>query len=101
MYNRCLQLYLQQVMEQFDNNIILASAAYNAGPHRVNRWLPRDEAQQADSWIARIPYRETRRYVQRILSYIAIYDWRLDKPVTPLHKYMPLIQPAGSNTGTK
>jgi soluble lytic murein transglycosylase len=93
--------YLQQVMEQYDNNIILASAAYNAGPHRVDRWLPRDEAQQADSWIARIPYRETRKYVQRILAYIAIYDWRLDKPVTPLHKYMPVIEPAESSTGTK
>ncbi|MDH3934764.1 MAG: transglycosylase SLT domain-containing protein, partial [Gammaproteobacteria bacterium] len=43
--------YLQQVMEQYDNNVILASAAYNAGPHRVDRWLPDNEAQPADSWI--------------------------------------------------
>ena len=88
--------YLQQVMQQYDNNIILASAAYNAGPHRVDRWLPENETQQADSWIARIPYRETRKYVQRILAYTAIYDWRLDQPVTPLHRLMPPIQPAGS-----
>ncbi|MDH3830996.1 MAG: transglycosylase SLT domain-containing protein, partial [Gammaproteobacteria bacterium] len=93
--------YLQQVMEQYDNNVILASAAYNAGPHRVDRWLPDNEAQPADSWIARIPYRETRKYVQRILAYIAIYDWRLDQPVTPLHKHMPVVLPSGSYSGTK
>jgi soluble lytic murein transglycosylase len=93
--------YLQQVMEQYDDNIILASAAYNAGPHRVDRWLPKGQAQPADSWIALIPYRETRKYVQRILSYIAIYDWRLDQPVTPLHKHMPAVLPSGSYSGTK
>lgn len=93
--------YLQQVMERYDDNIILASAAYNAGPHRVDRWLPEQETQPADSWIALIPYRETRKYVQRILSYIAIYDWRLDQPVTPLHKHMPAVLPSGSYSGTK
>lgn len=92
--------YLQQVMEQYDHNVILASAAYNAGPHRVDRWLPEDEAREADSWIALIPYRETRKYVQRILAYIAIYDWRMDQPATRLQAHMPAIQPAGSYTGT-
>jgi len=90
--------YLQQVMEQYDNNIILASAAYNAGPHRVDRWLPKEETWQADSWIALIPYHETRKYVQRILAYIAIYDWRMGQSETPLREHMPLIRPAGSYT---
>ncbi|MCK5383595.1 MAG: lytic transglycosylase domain-containing protein, partial [Gammaproteobacteria bacterium] len=93
--------YLKQVMDQYDKNIILASAAYNAGPHRVDRWLPDEEAQAADSWIALIPYRETRKYVQRILSYIAIYDWRMEQSVTPLRQHMPAIQPTGSYTGSR
>ena len=85
--------YLKQVMDQFDRNVVLASAAYNAGPHRVNRWLPEQEEQPAENWIAAIPFDETRKYVQRILSYAAIYDWRMERPVTPLSKHMPDVLP--------
>ena len=85
--------YLKQVMEAYDDNIVLASAAYNAGPHRVKRWLPEDEEKPAARWIAMVPFNETRNYIQRILAYIAIYDWRLEQPATPLKKHMPLIRP--------
>jgi soluble lytic murein transglycosylase len=85
--------YLKQVMEQFEDNVVLASAAYNAGPHRVNRWLPDEEEQDAGSWVAAIPFDETRKYVQRILAYAAIYDWRLERPVKPLSQHMPDVQP--------
>ncbi|MDX2455935.1 MAG: transglycosylase SLT domain-containing protein [Gammaproteobacteria bacterium] len=93
--------YLKQVMDQYDKNIVLASAAYNAGPHRVERWLPKNEEQTADSWIALIPYSETRKYVQRILAYIAIYDWRMEQPETPLQQLMPVIKPSDSYAGTQ
>jgi soluble lytic murein transglycosylase len=85
--------YLKQVMEQYDRNVVLASAAYNAGPHRVQRWLPEEQEQPAENWVAAIPFDETRKYVQRILAYAAIYDWRMDRPVTPLSKNMPDILP--------
>ena len=85
--------YLKEVMNRYDNNVVLASAAYNAGPQRVQRWLPDDQPQPAASWIAAIPFDETRRYVQRILAYGAIYDWRLQRPVIPLTKHMPEIKP--------
>jgi soluble lytic murein transglycosylase len=85
--------YLKQVMEQFDRNVVLASAAYNAGPHRVNRWLPDKDEEPAESWVAAIPFDETRKYVQRILSYAAIYDWRMERPIKPLSEHMPDVQP--------
>jgi soluble lytic murein transglycosylase len=85
--------YLKQVMDQYDNNIVLASAAYNAGPHRVRRWLPETESRDAASWIALIPFRETRTYVQRVLAYAAIYDWRMQQKITPLHEHMPRVMP--------
>jgi len=85
--------YLKQVMEDYDDNIVLASAAYNAGPQRVERWLPEVGEKPAARWIAMVPYNETRSYIQRILAYIAIYDWRLDRPATPIHKHMPVILP--------
>jgi soluble lytic murein transglycosylase len=85
--------YLRQVMEQYDNSIVLASAAYNAGPHRVRRWLPETGSRSAASWIALIPFTETRKYVQRVLAYAAIYDWRMQRKITPLHKHMPVVMP--------
>lgn len=85
--------YLKQVMAQYDNNIVLASAAYNAGPHRVWRWLPERGSRRADSWIALIPFSETRKYVQRVLAYAAIYDWRMQREITPLHEHMPPVMP--------
>jgi soluble lytic murein transglycosylase len=85
--------YLKQVMEEYDDNIVLASAAYNAGPHRVKRWLPEEEVKPAARWIAMVPFNETRNYIQRILAYMAIYDWRMEQPATPIHKYMPDILP--------
>ncbi len=85
--------YLKQVMNRYDNNVVLASAAYNAGPQRVEHWLPEEDTQSAVSWIAAIPFDETRRYVQRILAYAAIYDWRLQRPVIPLSDHMPDIKP--------
>jgi soluble lytic murein transglycosylase len=83
--------YLREVMDRYDDNPVLASASYNAGPHRVQRWLPGKDSRTADSWVATIPYRETRKYVQRVLAYNAIYDWRLELPLTRLEQRMPAI----------
>ena len=85
--------YLNQVMEDYQRNIVLASAAYNAGPHRVKRWLPEEGSQLAEQWVANVPFDETRNYIQRILAYSAIYDWRMDRPVTTLDEQMPDIYP--------
>ena len=80
-------------MEDYQRNVVLASAAYNAGPHRVKRWLPEEGSQQAEQWIANVPFDETRNYIQRILAYSAIYDWRMDLPITTLDAQMPDIYP--------
>ena len=42
----------------------------------------------------RIPYGETRKYVQRVLAYAAIYEWRMQLPVTPLSRRMPDVRDA-------
>jgi len=83
--------YLMQMYERFGNNIVLATAAYNAGPNAVARWLPRKECMQTDIWVEQIPYTETRKYVSRILYFSSIYDWRLDKDIMPVANRMPLI----------
>lgn len=66
--------YLAELLEEFKGNRVLALAAYNAGPHRVNNWLGEDdEAVPADVWIESIPFRETRDYVQAVLTYRALF----------------------------
>lgn len=65
--------YLGEMMERF-NNKAHSTAAYNAGPHRVDRWLKSRGNLPLDIWIETIPFDETRKYVQNVLTYSAIYD---------------------------
>ncbi|WP_099118039.1 murein transglycosylase [Xenorhabdus ishibashii] len=66
--------YLESVYQRFDNNRILASAAYNAGPANVERWLA-NTAGKIDpiAFIESIPFAETRSYVKNVLAYDMFY----------------------------
>lgn len=86
--------YLRKVMDRFDNNTVLATAAYNAGSQRVKSWLPKDEQLSPDRWIENVPFKETRNYLKQVLAFSAIYDERMQRPITPLKKRMPAIQPS-------
>lgn len=72
--------YLRRMLERLQDNPVLATAAYNAGPNKVAQWLPARSVVPADVWVETIPYRETRAYVQRVMEYTAIYQRRLDVP---------------------
>jgi soluble lytic murein transglycosylase len=69
--------YLGQMAERYGGNRVLATAAYNAGPHRVDRWLPPSGKQDARIWIENIPFNETRKYVRRVLAAETIFHWRM------------------------
>ncbi|PDO85029.1 murein transglycosylase [Kosakonia pseudosacchari] len=76
--------YLQYVYQQFGNNRIFSSAAYNAGPGRVRSWLTNSGGKlDAVAFIESIPFSETRSYVKNVLAYDAYYRYFLngDKPV--------------------
>ncbi|WP_298439063.1 transglycosylase SLT domain-containing protein [uncultured Ferrimonas sp.] len=76
--------YYRQLYHQYGQNRLLASAAYNAGPHRVKQWLKRSQGNlTAAQFVATIPYKETREYVEAILSYQLIYA-TLDQRTIPL-----------------
>jgi len=90
--------YLRKVMNRFDDNTVLATAAYNAGSQRVKSWLPKDEQISPDRWIENVPFKETRNYLKQVLAFSAIYDKRLQRPVTTLKQRMPTIQPRNSPT---
>lgn len=74
-------LYLNELLEKYNGNRILAAAAYNAGPHRVARWMgDNPERLPYDIWIETIPFKETRGYVQNVLAFSVIYGYRLGQP---------------------
>jgi soluble lytic murein transglycosylase len=84
--------YLRRMYDQNQRNPVLATASYNAGPHRISRWLP-EKALPADIWIENIPYNETRRYATSVLSYAAIFDYQRKQAITPLSERMPTVKP--------
>ena len=69
--------YLKYQLDKFSGNPVLATAAYNAGPHRVTKWLKQRGLRSADIWVETIPYHETREYTRNIMAYIAIYERRM------------------------
>lgn len=88
--------YLGQMAKRYGGNRVLATAAYNAGPHRVDRWLPLTGKQDARIWIENIPFNETRNYVRRVLAAETIFHWRLTGEMRRLSSELPQIESASS-----
>jgi soluble lytic murein transglycosylase len=82
-YNVTLgRAYLGSLINDFSGSYVLAVAAYNAGPSRVRQWMqdhgdPRRQNVDVIDWVERIPFTETRNYVQRVLENLQIYRQRL------------------------
>ena len=70
--------YLAQMAERYSGAPWLASAAYNAGPNKVDQWLTARGTLDPDLFVVSIPYKETREYVARVMAFAVIYDWRLN-----------------------
>ncbi|MBO9491266.1 transglycosylase SLT domain-containing protein [Endozoicomonas sp. G2_1] len=69
--------YLKRLLDRHQGNPILATAAYNAGPHRVKQWLQNTPSLPADMWIETIPFKETRDYVKSVMAYQQIYQLKV------------------------
>ncbi len=80
--------HLGKMMKRFNNNPVLALAAYNAGESRVKRWIPDNKRVAADLWAETIPFKETRNYIQNIMLFTPIYEQHLGRPLTPLAQRM-------------
>ncbi len=66
--------YLGRLAEAHRGNLILALAAYNAGPARVKRWLQEMSTADWDEFIERLPLEETRGYVKSVLRNYGLYQ---------------------------
>ncbi|MEM1341122.1 MAG: lytic transglycosylase domain-containing protein [Pseudomonadota bacterium] len=74
--------YLARMARLFDGNIVMMSAAYNAGPGRPPRWMsrfgdPRGGAIDMIDWIEHVPFSETRNYIMRVAESLPVYRARL------------------------
>ncbi len=83
-YNAALgAAFLGEQLRRFDGSYVLTFAGYNAGPNRAREWIERygdprgKDLDTVIDWIERIPYAETRGYVQRVMENYQVYKMRL------------------------
>ncbi|MEO5758912.1 MAG: lytic transglycosylase domain-containing protein [Mesorhizobium sp.] len=83
-YNATLgAAFLGEQLGRFNGSYVLTFAGYNAGPNRAGQWVtkygdPRGKDIDAVvDWIERIPYTETRSYVQRVMENYEVYKMRI------------------------
>jgi len=82
--------YMKNVLASFDNNAVMASAAYNAGPSRARQWrgdYPLEGAIYAET----IPFDETRDYVKKVMSNTVYYSKLFGQPSVSLKQRLGVI----------
>jgi soluble lytic murein transglycosylase len=72
---------ISALLKDYRGSLILTFAGYNAGRGRVQQWVaqhgdPRDPKVDAVDWVERIPFAETRNYVQRVMENLGVYQKR-------------------------
>ncbi|MEQ9048536.1 MAG: lytic transglycosylase domain-containing protein [Sneathiellaceae bacterium] len=77
--------YLKDLLRRWDNHYVLAIAAYNAGSGRVEQWIrrngdPRTQNIDVIDWVEKIPFSETRNYVQRVLEGLQLHRTLMGEP---------------------
>ncbi len=83
--------HLAWLIQRYNNQAPLAIAAYNAGEHRVDRWIKDAAGMPMDVWIENIPFRETRNYVKNVLAFRHVYGTTLQTPTPLLEVYEQIV----------
>lgn len=65
--------YYSELLEEYDNNYMLALTAYNAGTGNLKKWIEQGIIKPDGSNIEDIPYKETNNYVRKIVRDYNIY----------------------------
>jgi len=66
--------YLGELSQRFEGKLLLVLASYNAGEEQVGKWWSNRDGDDIEEFVANIPFRETRRYVQRVYVYYTEYQ---------------------------
>lgn len=86
--------YLAAMKARFHDQLALAAAAYNAGPHRVKQWLERTPFDTGEIWVETIPFNETRHYVQQVMANATVYEWRQQQTPTRKFPVQAIVEPS-------
>ena len=80
--------HIARLMRRYKGNRAVVAAAYNAGEHRVARWLKNADGMATSVWTERIPFRETRDYVKAVIAFAQVYAQLAGEtpPVLALHE---------------
>jgi soluble lytic murein transglycosylase len=83
---------LSALLKEYNGSHIMTFAGYNAGRGRVRDWVkaygdPRDPNVDPVDWVERIPFSETRNYVQRVMENLLVYRVRLDTGSPAISKF--------------
>jgi soluble lytic murein transglycosylase len=85
--------YLDYTHREFGNNTMLAVASYNAGPGRVRQWVNSFGLSDPDEFVQRIPYDETRGYVEHVLgnywNYLRLYSPQIQQQINQIGTLPP------------
>lgn len=83
-YNATLgAAFLGQQLDRYNGSYVLTFAGYNAGPRRADQWMKRygdprgKDIDTVVDWIERLPYAETRSYIQRVMENYEVYKMRI------------------------
>ena len=90
------------MLKEYRGSYLMAFAGYNAGRGRVAEWVakhgdPRDPKVDAVNWIERIPFAETRNYVQRVMENLQVYCARFGASTATVEPNLHRAAPVGSH----
>jgi soluble lytic murein transglycosylase len=82
---------LAALLQEYRGCHIMTFAGYNAGRGRVRQWVkqygdPREAGVDAVDWVERIPFAETRNYVQRVMENLQVYRVRFGADTPAISK---------------
>jgi soluble lytic murein transglycosylase len=94
---------LTALLKEYKGSYIMAFAGYNAGRGRVQQWVaqhgdPRDPRVDAVDWVERIPFSETRNYVQRVMENLQVYRVRFNADLATLEPNLHRVATVESRT---
>lgn len=78
--------YLDNLKDEFDNNMDLVLAAYNGGRGNVQKWLKSSQHSSDGKKLHYIPFKETDKYVKKVKVNCNIYKY-LYKNDKKMQKY--------------
>jgi soluble lytic murein transglycosylase len=84
--------YMRMVLDALDNQPVLASAAYNAGPGRARKWRA-DRPLEGAIYVETIPFSETRDYVKKVMNNAVYYSMLFDDKPQSLKVRLGVVGP--------